>query len=55
MILYVACFCVNFCAFSPSMCLDAIKLGLGSRVTTFWERAAHSAKRSFSALYHVHL
>ena len=28
--------------FSTSVCLDDIKLGIGSRrVATFWERAAH--------------
>ena len=31
--------------FSPSMCLNDIKLGLGSCVATFWERAAHSVNR----------
>ena len=36
---------------SPSLCLDDILLGLGCRVATFWERAAHSVKHMFSLLY----
>ena len=34
--------------FLPAMCLDDFKLGLGSCVTTFWERAAHSVNILFS-------
>ena len=34
--------------FSPSMCLDNFKLGLGSCVTIFWERAVHSVNLLFS-------
>ena len=40
--------------FSPFMCLDDIKLGLGSGVATFWERVAHSVSNSF-CLYSVYL
>ena len=32
----------------PSVSLDDIYLGLGSRVATFWERAAHSVYSMFS-------
>ena len=43
MVLYVACFGVSFFVlFSPSMCLDDIKLGLGSFMATFWERATYA-------------
>ena len=38
--------------FPPSVCLNDIYLGLGSRVATFWERAAHLVNRMFS-LYFV--
>ena len=46
-VLYVVCFCVGFVLFSHSLCLDDIKLGLGtcSCEATFWERAAHSNNR----------
>ena len=33
---------------SPSMCLSDIKVGLGSCVAIFWERAAHSVNRMMS-------
>ena len=37
----------------PSTCQDDIKLGFGSYVATFWERATHSVNCSFS-LYYVY-
>ena len=36
LVLYVACFGVSFCVVSPSMCLDGVKLDLGSGAATFW-------------------
>ena len=50
MFLYVPCFRVSFCTDSPSVCLGDIYLGLGSRVATFWERAAYSVYRMFYLL-----
>ena len=47
-ILFAPCLCISFCTVSPSACLDDIYLGLGSRVATFLERAAHSVNRIFS-------
>ena len=49
MVLYIPCFDVSLCAFSPSV-LNDIYLGLGSRVDNFWERAAHSVDRLYSVL-----
>ena len=37
--------------FSHSVCLDDIELGLGSKVATFCERAAHSVNRMFSLYF----
>ena len=37
--------------FSPSVCLDDIKLGLGKWVATFWERSAHSIYHIFSLYF----
>ena len=37
--------------FSPSVCLDDIKVGLGNSVATFWERAAHSVYRLLSLYF----
>ena len=38
--------------FSPFMCLDDIKLSLGSGVAPFWERVAHSVSiRSVCIVY----
>ena len=39
--------------FSPSVCLDDIMLGLGTRVVTFWERAAHSVYNMFFLYFDV--
>ena len=54
MVLHDACVGACFCVVLPSMCLDDIKLGLGSCVVPFWERAANSVNSLFS-LYYVYL
>ena len=37
--------------FLPSVCLGDILLGLGSRVATFWEKAAHLVHRVLSLYF----
>ena len=39
--------------FSPAMCLDDLRFGLGSWVATFWKRAAHSVNRMFSNIMSI--
>ena len=53
---YVACFGAISVRLSPTMCLDDIKLGVGSCTATFYEKAPLSVNRTmYCVLLHIRL